>query len=69
MVLFKIWAAALDGVCNHPMLYAVLISPNNERPLLGRPARYWLFLTQPWTLADRTAAIHAGVGRIPPDGD
>ena len=38
------------------------LSPNNKRPLLGRPARYWLFLTQPWTLAD-------GVGRIPPDGD
>ena len=61
MVLFKIWAA-LDGVCSHPMLYTALASADNKRPFLGRPARYWLFLTQPGTLADRTAAIHAGVG-------
>ena len=61
--------AALDGVCSHPCFPPAPVSPNNKRPFLSCPARYWLFLTQPWTLADRTAAIHAGVGRIPPDGD
>ena len=61
MVLFKI-GAALDGVCSHPMLYAALVSADNKRPFLGRPTWYRFLLTQPWTLADRAAAIHTGVG-------